>query len=170
MFNICPYVFRLIHNSLFRVSGFMALAIAKLLANGYVVGHRLSSSNRWFPINDSGSRKDAPSHRSQIRNQLFCETFLFNKYKSHRQPMHLGECPDFVVWPVTDFLSCFLVFGNSFFSRTDTLVFLNDVCKSLDLVVYIYFNKLRITVVYLTGHNPITSKTCSTLWSFPCVS
>ena len=35
------------HNSLFRVSGFMALAIAKLLANGYVVGHRAP------PIGDS---------------------------------------------------------------------------------------------------------------------
>ena len=35
------------HNSLFCVSGFMALAIAKLLANGYVVGHRAP------PIRDS---------------------------------------------------------------------------------------------------------------------
>ena len=35
------------HNSLFRVLVFMALAIAKLLANGYVVGHRAP------PIGDS---------------------------------------------------------------------------------------------------------------------
>ena len=77
------------HNSLFRVSGFMAIAIANLLANGYVVGHRAP------PIGDS--RLTIVEAEKMVRNQLFCETFLFNKYKSHRQPMHLGECPGFVV-------------------------------------------------------------------------
>ena len=37
--NICPYVFRLIYNLPFRVSGFVALAIAELLADGFFVWH-----------------------------------------------------------------------------------------------------------------------------------
>ena len=85
------------HNSLFRVSGLMALAIVKLLANGYVVGHRAP------PIGDSRlTIVEAEKMRLVIDlryviNYFSCETFLFNKYKSHRQPMHLGECPGFVV-------------------------------------------------------------------------
>ena len=58
MFNICPYVFRLMHNSLFRVSGFMALAIAKLLANGYVVGHRAPPiRDSWLTIVEAGNMR-----------------------------------------------------------------------------------------------------------------
>ena len=35
-----PYVFRLMYNLPFRVSGFVGLAVAELLAKGYNVGHK----------------------------------------------------------------------------------------------------------------------------------
>ena len=84
------------YNLPFRVSGFVALAIAELLADGFFVWHSAPPIYD-TPLTLNGRRKAALSHLSQTRNQLFRQSFPIDKYKFHRQPIHLGECRGFGV-------------------------------------------------------------------------
>ena len=84
-------------NSLVRVSEFVALAIAELQANGYVIGHITPLICDTLLTLVEGEKVCLASHLSQARNQLSRQTFLVNKYKSYWQPMHFGEWCGFLV-------------------------------------------------------------------------